>query len=106
MKGYLLLLGLLWTNTLFAYLEYDSRYYPEVSTPKELRSSAYADRVIEDKIGKALAKYPDISYHAEGGMVTLTGAVRYNEDRSYIERKVRSIPDVRDIYNQIDVIGP
>lgn len=48
---------------------------------------------------------PDIGIHVEGGRITLTGAVRYEFQRSTAERVLRELAGVRALVNNV-VVSP
>lgn len=69
-----------------------------------------ADRSITQNIRRAIIADDDLSMNAKNikiitrnGMVTLRGVVENNQERNWIEKKVRAINGVQDIDNQLDV---
>ena len=80
--------------------------YPvQAADTSDERASTYVNDIkIDQRIEKALrGEYPDVSYQTVAGSVTLRGTVRTQNDKQTVESRIRGLPDVRDIYNYLEV---
>lgn len=80
--------------------------YPvQAADTSDERASTYINDIkIDQRIEKALrGEYPDVSYQTVAGSVTLRGTVRTQSGKQTVESRIRGLPDVRDIYNYLEV---
>jgi osmotically-inducible protein OsmY len=46
-----------------------------------------------------------VNYHVKNGVVTLTGNVRSESQRSQVEKMASTVPNVKQVVNELDVKG-
>src|ERR1700676_1679600 len=67
------------------------------------------DKAIEKNLDATLVKHrlkKDVKYDVKNGVVTLTGAVPSQTRRAQVEKLAASVPNVKQVVNELEVKGP
>jgi len=82
------------------------RHPGEESTEKKV--DADLDKSIEKNVDAVLVKHKmkkNVNYEVKSGVVTLTGKVGSQSERTKVEELVTSLPNVRQVVNEVEVKG-
>lgn len=100
------------TNQRYYNNRQDQGYYDNRSSNMDNDQKILSDQELTQKLHDTLSAgwlskgYPNVSYEVLNGRVVLKGTVESEDDRNKIEDNIRKINGVRQVNNQIRVVGP